>query len=144
MNDIKTTSVYFYATRNTKFVGLNAVIPYEIAPVNLGGSLNLATGIFTVPVPGRYFFTFNAASSDGMNFVLLRNGVPQASALIGQGSAKQQSGLQAILNLVPGDQVGISTWFGGVVYDSDDTIGNPVPNFTQFTCQLLEEDLIFS
>jgi hypothetical protein len=122
---------------------LNAVIPYELAPVNIGGGLDLATGIFTSPVPGRYFFTFNAAASyAGMEFVLLLNGNPQASALIAGQMIPQQSGLQAILNLVPGDQVGVSTWSGGIVYDNDGSTDNP--NFTQFTGQLLEQDLIFS
>ena len=140
-NDIKTDSMYFYATRNKKFVGLNAVIPYDLAPVNIGGGLNIATGIFTAFLRGRYMFIFNAAAGDGMNFVLLLNGVPQASAKIGL-LTWQQSGLQVILNLVPGDRVGVSTWLGGIVYDSDGKIDKPF--YTQFTGQLLEQDLIFS
>ena len=140
-NGVKSTSVYFLGTRVTPFVTVNAVINYQLAPMNIGGGLNIATGIFTAPVAGRYYFSFNgAANFQGMHYVLLLNGAQQVSALNGQATT-QQAGLQAILNMVHGDQVSVTTNFGGIVFDNDSNANNK--HFTQFIGQLLEEDINF-
>ena len=140
-NGVRSTSVYFLGTRETPFAISNAVVTYQLAPINIGGGLNLATGIFITPVAGRYYFSFNAAANfQGMRFVLLLNGVQQVSALNGQATT-QQAGLQVILNLVPGDQVSVTTNFGGIVFDNDSNANNK--HFTQFIGQLLEEDINF-
>ena len=140
-NGVKSTSVYFYGTRNTPFVASNSVVTYQIAPLNIGGGFNTTSGIFTAPVSGRYHFSFNAAANfAGMHYVLLLNGVQQVSALNGQVTT-QQAGLQVILNLVPGDQVSVTINFGGIIFDNDSNANNM--HFTQFIGQLLEQDINF-
>ncbi len=56
--DVKTTSVHFYVQRNTAFNISNSVIPFQVARLNVGGAMNLASGVFTAPVDGTYYFEF--------------------------------------------------------------------------------------
>jgi hypothetical protein len=117
------------------------VVTYELSLLNIGGGLNLATGIFTAPVKGRYYISFNAAANfAGMHYVLLLNGAQQVSAKNGVVTT-QQAGLQDILDLVPGDQVSVKITFGGIIFDNDSNANNM--HFTQFMGQLLEEDISF-
>ena len=60
-NDLKTASgVYLTVQRNTSNTVIGTSIPYELTRLNIGGAMNLTTGIFTVPTNGRYFFSFAA------------------------------------------------------------------------------------
>ena len=58
--EIKSSTVHFYVQRNTMFDTTDVVIPFQLERLNLGGAMNLATGIFTVPVAGVYHFEFSA------------------------------------------------------------------------------------
>ena len=55
---IQTRSVHFFVQRNTSF-NFNEIITFEIERLNVGGAMNLTTGIFTVPVAGIYHFEFS-------------------------------------------------------------------------------------
>ena len=57
--DVKTKSVHFYVQRDKPFSTPNVVIPFELERLNVGGAMNLTTGIFTVPVAGIYHFEFS-------------------------------------------------------------------------------------
>ena len=35
---------------------INAVVPFEVESLNVGGAFKLTTGFFTAPVPGIYDF----------------------------------------------------------------------------------------
>ena len=64
VNDLKTGAgaVSFCAIRNTPYSTTNSLIPYNGLQLTICGGMNLNTGVFTVPVSGRYFFTFKATS----------------------------------------------------------------------------------
>ncbi|KAI9552148.1 vertebrate gliacolin-like protein [Daphnia sinensis] len=55
--DVK-QKVAFFARRNSSYGNPGSIIPYTRSHLNMGGSLNLTSGIFTVPVRGIYHFYF--------------------------------------------------------------------------------------
>ena len=136
-NDIKTAAgVYFYVQGHRGYSSAGSVIPYELERLNIGGAMNLQTGVFTAPVTGRYHFTFTAQSvSSGRtgNYVHLRvNGVKTGASHAP--SKDYNLPILATLNLKKGDTVDM-LMDGGAIWDDSD-------HFTQFSGVLLEEDLV--
>ena len=131
-NDVKSAPVYFYVQRNTSYDVNNTVIPYEMEQLNIGGAMNLATGVFTAPTNGRYFFSFTARAFSPMSYVFLRlNGI---FITIAYGSGQWFNlPLTATLNLKKGDRID-TFLYGGSLFDTES-------HYTQFTGILLEEDL---
>lgn len=56
--DVKTASVHFYVQRDSPFNTANSVIPFQVERLNVGGAMNLASGVFTAPLDGTYYFEF--------------------------------------------------------------------------------------
>ncbi|XP_057365634.1 uncharacterized protein LOC130686489 [Daphnia carinata] len=56
--DIKTKPTYFYVQKDKNFAERNVPLPFEITIVNIGGAMDLPSGVFTAPVNGTYFFSF--------------------------------------------------------------------------------------
>lgn len=50
--------VAFFAQRNSSYGNQGSIIPYTSSHLNLGNSLDLTSGLFTVPVRGIYHFHF--------------------------------------------------------------------------------------
>ena len=114
-----------------------SVIPYEKARLNIGNGMNLATGVFTAPVNGRYQFNF-VAKADAAIYtdVFLRvNGINIA---YGIGISRYDNPvITATLALKKNDR--IDTWMNqGSIFDRMNGESQ-----TQFTGILLEEDLVF-
>ena len=136
-NDVKTSSggVSFYVQRNTGYNSTRTVIPYQVTRLNIGGAMNAATGIFTAPVNGRYYFSFTALSwTSGINnYVYLRlNGV---NIGISWGLSNHYNlPIVATLQLKKGDTVDTFLQQGSI-FDSYN-------HYTQFSGFLLEEDLV--
>lgn len=135
INSIKTSSgVYFYVQRNSIYNSTGTTIPYELERLNIGGAINMKTGVFTAPTSGRYFLSFNALPYEiGGNWVYLRvNGVTfgQSHVLLDNNSMP----VSATLNLQKGDRVDMFLGRGSI-FDND------INHFTQFSGILLEEDL---
>ena len=134
--DVKIKSVHFFVQRSSDFTLADTVIPFDIERLNVGGAMNLATGIFTVPVDGIYHFDFTGMKDvDAANiFIALQvNGIT-----IGDSYATSLpnfltlSGISASLRLKIGDQVRL--------YKTGGTL-NDFGRYTHFTGWLVEEDL---
>jgi len=57
--EVKTKSIHFYVTRNTRLSSGHGDITFDLELLNVGGAMNLNTGEFTAPVDGIYHFEFN-------------------------------------------------------------------------------------
>jgi len=76
--DVKSSPVQFHVQRKTSFSTLNTPIPFEIERLNVGRAMDLASGIFTAPKAGIYYFVFSCLkqpSTTYMSVFLRLNGV---------------------------------------------------------------------
>jgi hypothetical protein len=137
-NDVKTADgVYFAVSRNSNFASANSIITYDVAHLNIGGAMDLATGVFTAPVNGRYFFSFIAHSWQGDKGVSVNLRATGRNIGSSFAPSKQYSlPLVATVNLKQGEQVDV-VLNSGSLYDSSSNY------HTQFSGFLLEEDLDF-
>ena len=138
---MKSSPAYFYVQRNTNFGTKNVAIPFELERLNVGGAMNAGSGIFTVPKPGTYFFSF---SGIGTPTSYTRPQIYLNGNVIGSGHADAESidnptfTLQSTLQLNAGDQVSLKLRSepNGYLYDTSD-------HYTHFTGWLLQEDLSY-
>jgi len=136
--EIKTKSVNFFVQTNTRISLDNTVISFGVERLNEGGAMNLATGIFTVPVNGIYHFEFSDvkfSDSISLRVYLQVNGVSISQAYATNlPNYLGLSGINASLRLKSGDQVRLFKTTGTI---------NGDPIISQFTGWLVEEDLLF-
>ena len=137
---MKSKSVHFFVQRRSDFALANVVIPFDLERLNVGGAMNLATGIFTVPVDGIYHFEFSAlrdsTDSTSMNIGLDVNGVRTGTCYVTSlpNYFMALSGISASLKLKIGDQV--------TLFKSAGTLNDGGSHYTHFTGWLVEEDLV--
>jgi len=136
--DVKIKSVHFFVQRSSDFSLANTVIPFEVEQLNEGGAMNLATGIFTVPVGGIYHFEFTGmkdVNTVDIYIYLQVNGVNigVSYATGGLPNFLSLNGISASLRLKVGDQVRLYK-AGGILNDNN--------HYTHFTGWLVEEDLV--
>ncbi|XP_066542964.1 complement C1q tumor necrosis factor-related protein 3-like [Hoplias malabaricus] len=89
--------------------------------INFGNAYNPATGIFTAPVQGVYYFGFSAFANgkSSMGVHLCKNGQNVVATYDYNSSQKDVNGAnRAILQLEKGDQVYITLWGGLHIFDS--------------------------
>jgi C1q-related factor len=110
--------------------------------LNLGGAMNEATGIFTAPRPGKYFFSASGiarhATPSSLMVVLIKNGVAMSKAYADESNTNYQYetfSLQSTLSLRAGDQMWLEI---GSISPGASLHGD---NFTHFTGFLIEEDI---
>jgi len=123
-------------------------MPFEKEYLNLGGGMNINSGVFTAPKSGIYAFTFKGTGGgtdsnfEGYGWVYLqRNGVAVAIGYSRNGITATSATLSTLsvhgtLKLIKGDTITIRHVEG--------TIISNVNSYTQFTGSLLEEDLVIS
>ena len=140
---IKSSPIYFYVQRKSNFAVPNVVIPYEVELLNEGGALDLASGIFTAPVSGVYYFSFKSFTGSGryqhqwiITSVALRlNGNTVTTSTIVFGGLMVS--LECTLKLNQGDLVDIKKGPTGTLED------NHIEHLTHFSGSLLDEYLTF-
>ncbi len=135
--DVKSSSVHFYVQRSTSFSTLNTPIPFEVERLNVGRAMNLASGIFTAPKPGIYYFAFSyvkVPSTAPMNVYLFVNGAGISDAHSTHYNGHLTATLHSTLKLEMGDQISLIIT-NGAVYDDP-------AHITHFSGFLLEEELV--
>ena len=84
------------------------VIKYDAFRAEIGGGMNLATGVFTAPIGGIYAFTgtWNDAYTSTSAYVyLLKNGEEIGVAAFADDSDRGSFGLSVMLELAQGDEI---------------------------------------
>ncbi|KAK7910392.1 hypothetical protein WMY93_015076 [Mugilogobius chulae] len=88
---------------------------------NVGNAYDSNTGIFTAPVAGSYFFTFNTYgyNSHTTGAILMKNSQIQVSTYESVSSdGADSSSNSVLLTLVPGDTLHLELWDNGRVFDN--------------------------
>uniref|UniRef100_A0A3B3ZL85 C1q domain-containing protein n=1 Tax=Periophthalmus magnuspinnatus TaxID=409849 RepID=A0A3B3ZL85_9GOBI len=93
---------------------------------NIGNGYNPNTGMFTAPVGGAYFFTFNTFgyNSHTAGAILIKNNDIQGVSADGADSSSNS----VLLSLAPGDTLHLQLWDNGQVFDN----ANAHTTFTGF------------
>ncbi|KAI9563668.1 hypothetical protein GHT06_011132 [Daphnia sinensis] len=147
-SDVKSAPTYFYVQKNASFSTVNVPIPFEIAKVNTGEAIDLATGIFTTPRSGLYYFSFVGLAElpSSPDFVYLevrlhvngdRMGTGYASKASESDSKLSQIALQMTLNLRKEDKVWLQITGLSAGVSLRDANGE---HHTHFSGLLLQED----
>ncbi len=144
---MKSSPIYFNVQRNADFNTTNIFIPFERELLNLGGAMDLQSGIFTAPRSGIYFFSFTALAelpsssyNQAVGVNLYVNGVKIASGWADETSTGEDEPcvVQSTLYLQAEDKIWlqITLLSEGAFLRGDQT--------TYFTGWLLEEDIFLS
>ncbi len=147
--DVKSTPVHFYVQRNSDFNTKDTPIPFELARVNEGNAMDLASGKFTAPRPGIYFFSFTGvarlySSSSYVEFYsrlyLNGNRIGSSDVTEFKGPVNQYSPLtlQSTLNLEKGDRVWVQISYSN---NSSSYLWDSNYHYTHFTGFMLEEEI---
>ncbi len=147
--DVKSAPVHFYVQRNSSFTTKGTPLPFDLARVNEGNAMNLTSGIFTVPRPGIYFFSFTghgfmtSSSSDvQFNSQIYLNGNSIGTSVVQENNApiNQYSPLtlQSTLNLKTGDRIWMKIGFS----DSAAYLWDSHNHYTHFSGFMLEEEIV--
>ncbi|XP_046645833.1 uncharacterized protein LOC124336177 isoform X2 [Daphnia pulicaria] len=148
--DVKSAPVHFYVQRKNHFNEIRTPIPFEVALVNEGNAMDLASGKFTAPRRGIYFFSFTGIAEfpDKSLYSFLKLYFYSNDLIIGhlwieestQSYQRSPGSLQFTLSMKPGDQVWVAiTELADRVY----LFGNE-GTFTHFTGFMLEEEIATS
>jgi hypothetical protein len=113
--------VAFDAYRTTNYYTDGRVIPYEAFEVEMGGGMDLTTGVFTAPIAGIYSFTGtwrDGSTSTSADVYIRKNG-----SIIGytysHGEDYGSFGMTVLVSLAKGDTVD-SYLYGGAISSSSD------------------------
>lgn len=134
--NVKSSAVYFYAQRVGIYDIVNTGIPFNKIVINEGNALDISTGVFGAPAPGKYFFAYSGLCWNNVAKIQLHTKTTTPTwSKIGDShcTAFNTLSIQSTLQLAKGDQVRIFL-LEGKTHDD----GN---NFTNYVGWLLEEDI---
>ena len=106
---------FFVGKTNQITLTAPTTVVFNDVTFNIGSHYNSATGIFTAPVSGRYWFSTNLASASGVDDIIFQikvNGVSKTGAgtqTTVQSGQEITSSTSAVLNLSANDQVTVYT-----------------------------------
>ena len=134
--DVKSSPVYFHVQRNSTYTLNGTTIPFEIERLNIGGGMNINSGIFTAPKTGIYFFSFTALKDRPAN--TLRVDLYHNSNVITRAEGTGVKGLftavlSSTLSLKSGDRISLHLT-SGQIWDSG-------VHHTNFNGMLLREEM---
>ncbi|XP_057373213.1 uncharacterized protein LOC130694064 [Daphnia carinata] len=142
--DTKSSPTYFYVRKFANyFAKLYTPIPFDDEMMNVGGAMNLTTGIFTTPRTGKYFFTASGSTSfPASSYTILFDidifkndhsiGISSTDSYSSSSNLKTFT-MQAVVELQKGDEIWLAISFvaqGAFIYGYD---------HLHFTGFLLEE-----
>ncbi len=133
--DVKSSPVYFYLQKNTNFNTTSVPIPFEVERLNVGGAMNLGSGIFTAPKSGTYFFSFSGITDGSDKSLHIALYVNENRIGTGNSFGKYDTlSLQSTLHLSAGDKISLRIKEYGALFDDSN-------HYSHFTGWLLYEDL---
>lgn len=139
--ELKTKNIHFYVQRNTPF-GKKGIISFEIERLNVGGAMNLRSGVFTAPLNGTYHFQFSGVKSHGFTALYVTLQVNDADVGRAFSNTETRNTYTTAstfnsLKLKEGDRVNL--WMNaGQLHDTGGE------HFTDFTGWLVDEDFIYA
>lgn len=143
--DVK-TPVYFYVQRNLP-INQEARLTFKNEIVNIGGAMNLKTGVFTAPKDGIYFFIFSGlikfTTDVKTSCIIFLEGVESnVNALFsGDNSSPSSASLHATSFLKSGSRVHL--YKTGYIENQNvsQLFDSSSLHFTHFSGGLLQEEL---
>lgn len=142
--DVKTWPTYFFVQKNRDFNKPDTPIPFETERLNIGGAMNLTSGIFTAPRNGNYFFSLSgiammqSPSNARFHLSLLLNGQNIGHAVSDTfGTQYETYSLVATLPLKAGDKI----WLQLPTGNANAFLHDVNNHYTHFTGWLLQEDI---
>ncbi len=114
------SGVYFYVQSAGKSSNVErGIIRFNEERLNIGGAMNLTSGVFKAPKAGIYYFSFSIGRH-GYNFDLLTvnlrlNGYKIGMSVVGKGLFAAPTTFQSTLKLKKGDRVDLWKSTGGAL-----------------------------
>jgi hypothetical protein len=150
---VKSTPTHFYVQRETNFSTKGTPIPFEIEKLNIGGAMNLSSGIFTAPRPGTYFFSFIGGAwfaPSSTSLLPLGVGLFLNGTQVGLGYVQEHNtatygqrhpiSVQSTLHLKAGDEISLRITY----IDAKSLLGDSSNHHNHFTGWLVKEDIAHS
>lgn len=126
---------------SANYNSINVPIPFEVDKLNVGGAMNVSSGIFTAPRTGNYFFSVSGIGSfqfgGRIDINLMKNGGIVGSGYAGNSDGFDTFSIQSILDLTAGDKV----WVQLATVSGQAFLYNN--RYTHFTGWILSENLQF-
>ena len=139
--DVKSSDseIYFYVQIGNRTFPERGVLRYDHQISNIGGAINMKTGVFTAPKTGVYTFFFsilkNGYAFDRLAISLRLNGARIGQSSAGNGLISVPVTLQSTLKLKKGDRIDL--------WKSSGEVSRFCENYCHhFTGTLVEEDLV--
>jgi len=132
------SGIFFYVQIGNRTFPEKGVLRFDHQVFNVGGGMDLKTGVFTAPKSGVYIFSFsimkNGYAFDFINIHLRVNGASLGHSGAGIGLAATTAALQSTLKLKKGDRIDL--------WKSRGELNRICTDYCHhFTGSLLEEDL---